>query len=66
MVRQHHQLNGHEYKQTPGDHGGPMSLTCCSPRGCKDSDRTERVNYNSAKLKVIYKMCQQKLIRNNI
>ena len=65
MVRRHHQLNGHEYEQTPGDHGGQKSLTCCNPWGCKDSDRTERVNYN-AKLKVIYKMCQQKLIRNKI
>ena len=65
VVRWHHQLNGHEYEQTPGDHGGQKSLTCYNPWGCKDSDRTERVNYN-AKLKVIYKMCQQKLIRNNI
>ena len=22
MVRQHHQLNGHEFEQTPGDSGG--------------------------------------------
>ena len=27
MVRQHHQLNGHEFEQTPGDSGGQRSLT---------------------------------------
>ena len=36
MVRQHHQLNGHESEQTPGDSGGLRSLTCCSPRGHKE------------------------------
>ena len=29
MVRQHHQLNGHESEQTPGDSGGLRSLMCC-------------------------------------
>ena len=28
----HHQLNGHEFEQTPGDSKGQGSLTCCSPR----------------------------------
>ena len=31
MVRQHHQLNGHELKQTSGDSEGQGSLACCSP-----------------------------------
>ena len=26
MVRQHHQLNGHEFEQTPGDTGGQRRL----------------------------------------
>ena len=26
MVRQHHQLNGHEFEQTPGDSRGQRSL----------------------------------------
>ena len=30
MVRYHHQLNGHESEQTPGDSGGQESLACCS------------------------------------
>ena len=33
MVRWHHQLNGHEFKQTPGDSGGQRSLMCFSPWG---------------------------------
>ena len=35
MVRQHHQLNGHELEQTLGDSGGQESLECCSPWGSK-------------------------------
>ena len=31
MVGWHHQLNGHEFEQTPGDHDGQGSLACCSP-----------------------------------
>ena len=30
MVRQYHQLNGHEFEQTPGDSGGQRSLACYS------------------------------------
>ena len=35
MVGWHHQLNGHESEQTPGDGEGQGSLACCSPWGCK-------------------------------
>ena len=38
MVRYHHQLNGHESEQTPGDSGVQKILACYSPWGCKDSD----------------------------
>ena len=34
----HHQLNGHEFKQTLGDSEGQGSLACCSPWGGKESD----------------------------
>ena len=37
----HHQLNGHEFEQTPGDTERQRSLECCSPRGYKESDTTE-------------------------
>ena len=44
MVGWHHQLNGHEFEHSPGDGEGQESLACCSPRGCKDPDTTERLN----------------------
>ena len=37
----HHQLNGHEFEQTPGGGEGHGSLACCSPWHCKESDMTE-------------------------
>ena len=40
MVGWHHWLNGHEFKQTPGDSEGQGSLVCCSPWGRKESDTT--------------------------
>ena len=40
----HHRLNGREFVQTPGDGEGQESLVCCSPRGHKESDRTEQLN----------------------
>ena len=44
MLRWHHQLNGHEFEQAPGDDKGQGSLVCCSPWGHKASDTTERLN----------------------
>ena len=35
MVEWHHQLNGHEFEEAPGDGEGQGSLVCCSPLGCK-------------------------------
>ena len=46
MVGWHHQLNGHEFEQTPGDSEGQGSLMCCSPRGCKESDTTEPLHFH--------------------
>ena len=38
MVRKHHQFNGHESEQAPGDSEGQGSLVCGSPWGFKESD----------------------------
>ena len=46
MVGWHHQLNGHEFEQTPGDSEGEGGLVCCSPWGHKKSDTTEQLNSN--------------------
>ena len=47
MVGWHHQLNGHEFEQTPGDGEGQRNLAFCRPWGCKESDMTEWLNNNS-------------------
>ena len=47
MVGWHHRLNGHEFEKIPGDREGQV---CCSPRGPKESDRTERMNNKTKKL----------------
>ena len=44
MVEWHHQLNESEFEQTLGDSEGEGGLVCCSPRGSKESDTTERLN----------------------
>ena len=42
MVGWHHQVNGHEFEQTPGDGEGQGSLACCSPWGRKELDMTKQ------------------------
>ena len=44
MVGWHHRLNGHEFEWTLGVGDGQGGLACCSPRGHKESDMTERLN----------------------
>ena len=40
MVEWHHELNGHEFEQAPGDNEGQMCLVCCSPWVHKELDTT--------------------------
>ena len=47
MVGWHHQLNEHEFEQTPGDGEGKGSLVSCSPWGHKGSDMTYRLDSNN-------------------
>ena len=44
MVGWHHQLDGLDFEQAPGVGDGQGSPACCSPRGCEESDTTERLN----------------------
>ena len=46
MVGWHHWLNGHDFEQALGAGDGQGSLTHCSPWGCKESDMTERLNWD--------------------
>ena len=45
LFKWHHQLNGHEFEQTPGESWGQRSLVCCSPeKSCKKLDTTRWLN----------------------
>ena len=45
MVGWHHWLDGHEFERAAGVGDGQGSLACCSPRGRKESNTTERLNW---------------------
>ena len=45
MVGWHHQLDGHEFEQALGVGDGQGILVCFSPRGHKESDTTEQLNW---------------------
>ena len=45
MVGWHHRLNGHRFEWTPGVGDGQEHLACCSSRGGKEPDTTERLNW---------------------
>ena len=47
MVGWHHWLDGHEFEQALGVGDGQGALACCSSRGRKESDTTERLNCNT-------------------
>ena len=44
MAGWHHQLDGHEFEQTPRVGDGQGSLVCCDSWGCKELDMTEQLN----------------------
>ena len=45
MAGWHHQLDAHEFGWTPGVGDGQGGLACCDSWGCKESDRTEWLNW---------------------
>ena len=59
MVGWHHQLNEHEFEQTPGDNEGEGSLVCCSLRGHKEPDMTKGLNSNIKHKGPAFKTCTQ-------
>ena len=50
MVGWHHQLDEHEFEQTPGVVDGQGGLASCSSWGRKESDMTKRLNFVKVKL----------------
>ena len=47
MAEWHHQFNGRKFEQIPGDSEPQVSLSCCCPWGCKESNLTEKLKYNN-------------------
>ena len=45
MAGWHHQLDGHEFRWTPGVGDGQGGLACCSSWSRKESDTTKRLNW---------------------
>ena len=56
MAGQHHQCNGHELRQTPGDGEGRGGMACCSPWGHKESDTNGQLNNNTVTLPDAYQL----------
>ena len=46
MAGLHHWLDGHEFEWTPGVSDGQGGLAYCDSWGCKESDTTERLDWN--------------------
>ena len=44
MLGWHHQINGYEFEQAPGDNEGQGGLACCNSWGRKESDTTGQLN----------------------
>ena len=51
MVGWQHQCDRHEFEQVLGADDGQGSLACCSPRGHKQSDMTEWLNWTESSKK---------------
>ena len=52
MVGWHHWLDGHWFGWTPGVGDGQRGLACCGSWGRKESDTTERLNWNELQTRV--------------
>ena len=58
----YHQLDGREFKWTPGVGGGQGGLACCNSWGLKESDTTERLNWTELILSSAFSSHQIKVI----
>ena len=59
MVGWHHQLDGHEFEQTPVDSEVQGSLVCCGPWGHKESDTTSQLSNGNKMQVIIYRIDKQ-------
>ena len=54
MVGWHHRLDRPEFEQALGVGDGQVSLACCNPWGCKESDMSEGLNQTMKILVMIF------------
>ena len=66
MVGWHHQLDGLEFAQTPGDSEAQGSLVYCSPRSHKEQDMTEQLNNKGTDLIVFQKHKEDQYVWSSI
>ena len=59
VVGWHHQLNGQEFGQAPGDGEGQGSLVYCSPWGRKELNMSEQLNNSYIKKTSIISIYKQ-------
>jgi len=50
MIVWHHQVNGHEFEQTPRNSDGQGILASCSPWSHKELDMTQQLKTQSSKI----------------
>ena len=55
MVGWHYQLNGHDFGWIPRVGDGQGGLACCSSWGCKELERTKRLNWTDWDVKLLEK-----------
>ena len=64
-----HRLGGREFEQLQGVSEGQGSLACCSPRGCKELNKTEWLNWTDSPYQIVNGHSEKQLvmyIRHNI
>ena len=54
IVGWYHQFDGHGFGWTLGVDDGQGGLVCCTSRGCKESDMTERLNWTEYSIVYMY------------
>ena len=64
MAGWHHQLDGREFKWTPGIGDGQGGLACCNSWGHKGSDMTEQLNWTELNIPSIKKRRHHFLLKS--
>ena len=66
MVEWYHQLDEHEFEQSPGVRDGQGSLACCSPWDQKELDTAKRLNWLSAQKTKLFGLKDKPCKKGNV